>query len=94
MLCSHGLQSSLSQFMNMFWPVCSLWLEVKPDPLQENIQQLCSRLELMDKLQYKILDETEPVPASMAIQPVCYQLEKEEEHFDQEPGHLKLFPGS
>ena len=86
MLCSHGFQSALSPFVGFYWPVRSLWPEVKPllyqqDLLQRNLQELCSSLELMDKLQHKILEETEPSQTSVAIQPVSYQLEKEGEHF-------------
>ncbi|TKS84274.1 Heat shock protein 30 [Collichthys lucidus] len=86
MLCSHGFQSALSPFMDSYWPVRSLWPEVQPllhqqDVLQRNLQQLCSSLELMDKLQNKILEETEPFQTSLAVQPVSYQLEKEGEHF-------------
>ncbi|KAM7393151.1 hypothetical protein PAMA_008008 [Pampus argenteus] len=86
MLCSHGYQSALSPFMGFYWPVRSLWPEVKPlcyqqDLLQRNLQELCSSLELMDKLQHNILEETEPFRTSVAKQPVSYQLEKEGEHF-------------
>uniref|UniRef100_UPI003AAD7CF1 heat shock protein 30-like n=1 Tax=Centroberyx gerrardi TaxID=166262 RepID=UPI003AAD7CF1 len=81
MLCSHGFQSSLSPFMHFYWPVRSLWPQVEPLLLQRNIQELHSRLELMDKLQHKILEEMEPVPASVTIQPVSYQLEKEGKPF-------------
>ncbi|XP_051248305.1 heat shock protein 30-like [Dicentrarchus labrax] len=86
MLCSHGLQSALSPFMDLYWPVRSLWPEVKPllhqqDLLQRNLQELCSSLELMDKLQHKILEETEPFQSAATLQPVSYQLEKEGECF-------------
>ncbi|KAK2818961.1 hypothetical protein Q5P01_024522 [Channa striata] len=65
MLCSGGFQSALSPFMVSYCPVRSLWPEVRPllyqqDLLHRNLQQLCSSLELMDKLQHKILEETEP----------------------------------
>ncbi|KAF7651987.1 hypothetical protein LDENG_00102780 [Lucifuga dentata] len=87
MLCSHGLHASLSPVMEFYWPVRSLWPEVQSlfnqqDLLQRNIQNLRNKLELMEKLQRKILEETDPVPTSVAVQPVCYQLEKEGEHFD------------
>ncbi|XP_078144855.1 heat shock protein 30-like [Centroberyx gerrardi] len=81
MLCSHGLQSALGLFTHFYWPVRSLWPQVEPLLLQRNIQELHSRLELMDKLQHKILEEMEPVPASVTIQPVSYQLEKEGKPF-------------
>ncbi|KAM7369236.1 hypothetical protein PAMP_013518 [Pampus punctatissimus] len=86
MLCSHGYQSALSPFMDFYWPVRSLWPEVKPllyqqDVLQRNLQELRSSLELMDKLQHKIMEETEPFRTSVAKQPASYQLEKEGEHF-------------
>ncbi|KAM9338407.1 heat shock protein 30-like [Symphorus nematophorus] len=86
MLCSHGLQSALSPFMDFHWPVRSLYPEVKAllyqqDLLQRNLQQLCSSLELMDKLQHNILEETEPFQTSVAVQPLSCQLEKEGESF-------------
>ncbi|KAM6975354.1 heat shock protein 30-like [Tautogolabrus adspersus] len=86
MLCTHGLQSALSPFMDSYWPVRSLWPEVKPlfyqqDLLQRNLQELHSRLQLIDQLQQNILEETEPFQTSVAIKPVSYQLDKEGEHF-------------
>lgn len=86
MLCSHGVQSALSPFMDFYWPVRSLWPEIKPlfyqqDLLQRNLQELCSSLELMDKLQHRILEETDPFQSSMAVQPVTVQLEKEGDKF-------------
>ncbi|XP_071322320.1 heat shock protein 30-like [Trachinotus anak] len=84
MLCSHGFQSALSP-VSFYWPVRSLWPEVKPllyqqHLLQRNLQELCSSLELMDKLQHNTLEETKPFHSSVAVQPVSYQLEKEGEH--------------
>lgn len=72
--------------MVSYWPVRSLWPEVKPllyqqDLLQRNLQELRSSLELMDKLQHKIPEETEPFQTSVATQAVSYQLNKEGEHF-------------
>ncbi|XP_049459621.1 heat shock protein 30-like [Epinephelus fuscoguttatus] len=86
MLCSHGLHSALSPVMDMYWPVRILRSEVKPllrqqDVLQRNLQELRSWLELMDKLQHKIQEQTEPFQANMAMQPLSCQLEEEGEHF-------------
>ncbi|KAM8743731.1 heat shock protein 30-like [Acanthopagrus schlegelii] len=86
MLCSDGLQSALSPLMDLYWPVRSLWPEVRPllyqqDLLQRNLQELRSSLELMDKLQQDILEETEPFQRAVAVQPLSYQLEKEGERF-------------
>ncbi|XP_042365601.1 heat shock protein 30-like [Plectropomus leopardus] len=86
MLCAHGFQSTLSPVMDLYWPVRSLRSEVRPllyqqDLLQRNLQELHSTLELMDKLQHKILEETESFQSSVAVQPLSYQLEKEGEHF-------------
>ncbi|XP_070845550.1 heat shock protein 30-like [Chaetodon trifascialis] len=86
MLCSRGFQSALSPFMDVHWPVRSLWPEVKPllyqqDLLQRNLQELRSSLELMDKLQHRILEETEPFQTSEAGRPLSYQLEKQGEPF-------------
>ncbi|XP_038588912.1 heat shock protein 30-like [Micropterus salmoides] len=86
MLCSHRLHSALSPVMDLYWPVRSLWPEVKPllyqqELLQRNLQELRSSLELMDKLQHNILEETEPFQSSVALRPLSYQLEKEGERF-------------
>ncbi|XP_062296636.1 heat shock protein 30-like [Scomber scombrus] len=86
MLCSHGLQSTLSPFMDFYWPVRSLWPDVKPllyqqDLLQRNLQELRSSLEMMDKLQHKILEEMEPFQTAADMQPVSCHLKKEGEHF-------------
>ena len=86
MLCCHGLQAAPRPFMDVYWPVRSLWPEVEPlahqqHLLQRNLQALCSSLELMDQLQSKILEETEPFQSSGALRPVSYRLEKEGEHF-------------
>ncbi|XP_038154927.1 heat shock protein 30-like [Cyprinodon tularosa] len=86
MLCSHGFPSALSPFMDFSWPVRSLWPEVRPllyqqHLLQRNLQDLRSSLQLMDKLQHQILEDTEPFRRSVALQPVSYQLDKEGEHF-------------
>ncbi|XP_074474288.1 heat shock protein 30-like [Sebastes fasciatus] len=88
MLCSHGFQSALSPLRDFYWPARSLRSEVKPllypqDLLQRNLQELRSSLELMDKLQHKILEEeTKPFQTSVAVQPVVsYQLEKDGKPF-------------
>ncbi|KAM4527108.1 heat shock protein 30-like [Odontesthes bonariensis] len=86
MLCSRGLQSDLGPFMDFYWPVRSLWPEVRPliyqqDLLQRNLQELRSRLELMDTFQRQIPEETEPFQSSVALQAVSYQLDKEGENF-------------
>ncbi|KAF3702219.1 Heat shock protein 30 [Channa argus] len=86
MLCSHGFQTALSPFMDFYCPPRSLWPEVRPllyqqDLLQRNLQELRSSLELMNKLQHKILEETEPFQTRGALEPVPFQLQKEGEHF-------------
>ncbi|XP_032426841.1 heat shock protein 30-like [Xiphophorus hellerii] len=86
MLCSHGFPSALSPFMDFSWPGRSLWPEVRPlfyqqHVMQRDLQELRSSLQLMDKLQRQILEDTEPFRSSVALQPVSYQLDKEGEHF-------------
>ncbi|XP_061589173.1 heat shock protein 30-like [Cololabis saira] len=61
-------------------PLRILWPEVRPlnyqqDLLQRNLQ------EVMDKLQDRILEETEPFQSSVSRQPGSYQLQKEGESF-------------
>ncbi|XP_030005778.1 heat shock protein 30-like [Sphaeramia orbicularis] len=79
MLCSHGWRSGLSPLLDVHWPVLSLRPQVTPllyqqDLLLTNLQQLCSRLELMESLQHKTLEQTEPFQTSVALQPLSYQL--------------------
>uniref|UniRef100_A0A3B3IL94 SHSP domain-containing protein n=1 Tax=Oryzias latipes TaxID=8090 RepID=A0A3B3IL94_ORYLA len=86
MLCSRGLHSDLSPSMFFFSPVRSLWPEVRPlfyqrDLLQRNLQELRSSLELMEKFQDKILEETEPFQSSVTLQPVSFQLDKDGQNF-------------
>ncbi|XP_047229364.1 heat shock protein 30-like [Girardinichthys multiradiatus] len=86
MLCSRGFPSALSPFVDFSWPVRSLWPAVRPlfyqqDLLQRNLHELCNSLQLMEKVQRQILEDTEPFTSSMALQPVSYQLDKEGEHF-------------
>ncbi|XP_034566346.1 heat shock protein 30-like [Notolabrus celidotus] len=86
MLCSHGLQSALSPVMDFYWPVRSLWPGVSPllyqqELRQRNQHQFQHSLELMDKLQHSIMEETEPFQSCVAVKPVSYQEEKEGEHF-------------
>ncbi|KAG7216625.1 hypothetical protein INR49_023334 [Caranx melampygus] len=81
----YSFQSALSP-VSFYWPVRSLWPEVKPllqpqDLLQRSLQELCSSLQLMDKLQHDILKESRPFQSTVAVQPVSYQLDKEGEHF-------------
>ncbi|XP_029911906.1 heat shock protein 30-like [Myripristis murdjan] len=68
MLCSHGLQASLGPFMHLHWPVLSLWPEVQPLLYQRHLLRTNTQ-ELEDKVQHKILQETQPVPASVAVRP-------------------------
>ncbi|XP_017266057.1 heat shock protein 30-like [Kryptolebias marmoratus] len=86
MLCPHAFRSALRPIVDFSWPVRSLWPEVRPlfyrqDLLQTNLQELRSSLEMMDKLQRHILEDTEPFSSRAALQPVSYQLNKEGEHF-------------
>uniref|UniRef100_A0A8K9UX75 SHSP domain-containing protein n=1 Tax=Oncorhynchus mykiss TaxID=8022 RepID=A0A8K9UX75_ONCMY len=86
MLCSRGFQSSLSPLMDFYWPVRSLWPEVRPllsqrDLLQRNLLEIKSSLELMAKLQQQIFEELDNVPSSLTIQPVSYKHDKDGEGF-------------
>ncbi|XP_071208055.1 heat shock protein 30-like [Salvelinus alpinus] len=86
MLCSRGFQSSLSPLTDFYWPVRSLWPEVRPllsqrDLLQRNLLEIKSSLEQMEKLQQHIFEELDNVPSSVAIQPVSYKMDKEGDGF-------------
>ncbi|XP_061589445.1 heat shock protein 30-like [Cololabis saira] len=62
--------------MDFYWTVRSLWPEVRPLIYQQKNLQ-----EVMDKLQDRILEETEPFQSSVSLQPGSYQLQKEGESF-------------
>ncbi|XP_015830242.3 heat shock protein 30-like [Nothobranchius furzeri] len=86
-MSSHAERSALRPMMDLYWPVRSLWPEVKPlffqqDVLQRTLQELCSSLELMDRFQHQILEDTEPFRRSTLVhKPVSYQLDKEGQDF-------------
>ncbi|XP_041666250.1 heat shock protein 30-like [Cheilinus undulatus] len=86
MLCSHGLQSALGPVVGLYWPVRSLWPQVRPllyqqDLLHKNLQEVLSRLEMVDKLQDNMMEKKEPFQSSLAMKAVSFQLDKEGEHF-------------
>uniref|UniRef100_A0A3B4FU94 SHSP domain-containing protein n=1 Tax=Pundamilia nyererei TaxID=303518 RepID=A0A3B4FU94_9CICH len=61
--------------------VSSLWPHSNSESTAGWFRTLCVSLELMDKLQHRILEETDPFQSSMAVQPVAVQLEKEGDKF-------------
>ncbi|XP_013857981.1 heat shock protein 30 [Austrofundulus limnaeus] len=86
MLCPHAFRSDLRPIMDLSWPVRSLWPEVRPlfnqqDLFQRTFQELRSSLELMDKLQQQMLEDSGAFRRGAALQPVSYQLNKERNHF-------------
>ncbi|XP_036385837.1 heat shock protein 30-like [Megalops cyprinoides] len=86
MLCSHVFQPSFGHLMDFHWPVRSLWPETRPlffreEVMHRHMQEMKNSLELMEKLQQQIFEEIDQVPASMSIQPVSYQVEKEGDRF-------------
>ncbi|XP_029371605.1 heat shock protein 30-like [Echeneis naucrates] len=80
MLCSHILPSGLSPFMDVSWPVRSLWPEVRPLVCQQHLLYRDLQ-ELMDKLQHNIPEENKPLQSRAVLQPLSYQLDKEGQHF-------------
>lgn len=88
MLCSYGFQSAFNPFHDFDW--YGLWLEVHPvlhqrDLLHTASADLDHSLELMDRLQNKVLEETGHFQRSEAPKPVSYQL-----HTDEQPFVLSL----
>ncbi|XP_028318865.1 heat shock protein 30-like [Gouania willdenowi] len=81
MLRSHVFLSPLSPFRDVYWPVRSLWPEVRPLLHQRNLQDLHSSLQLMDELQHSILEQTEPFQSCKAMSPSSYELEKDGKSF-------------
>ncbi|XP_016894442.1 heat shock protein 30-like [Cynoglossus semilaevis] len=84
MLCSHGLHSQLSPLMDFHWTVGP---QVRPllyqqHLLHRNLQELCSSLELMDKLQQQDLEDKKKkkktsVQSCQALETPSYQLQKD-----------------
>uniref|UniRef100_A0A9J7YFP6 SHSP domain-containing protein n=1 Tax=Cyprinus carpio carpio TaxID=630221 RepID=A0A9J7YFP6_CYPCA len=78
MLSLHGFQPSLSSFMGMDWPVRSLWPEITSLYRHgEELKELKSSLEQLEKLQQKIFEEIQQIPPSQEIYPVACTMEKE-----------------
>ncbi|XP_016402152.1 heat shock protein 30-like, partial [Sinocyclocheilus rhinocerous] len=72
MLSLHGFQPSLSSFMGMDWPVRSLWPEITSLYRHgEELQELKSSLEQLEKLQHQIFEEIQQMPPSQEIYPVA-----------------------
>uniref|UniRef100_A0A9J7Z824 SHSP domain-containing protein n=2 Tax=Cyprinus carpio TaxID=7962 RepID=A0A9J7Z824_CYPCA len=69
---------SLSSFMGMDWPVRSLWPEITSLYRHgEELKELKSSLEQLEKLQQKIFEEIQQIPPSQEIYPVACTMEKE-----------------
>ncbi|KAJ8339065.1 hypothetical protein SKAU_G00358510 [Synaphobranchus kaupii] len=86
MLCSQVFQPSFGHLMDVHWPVRSLWPQTGPlffqeEMLQRHIQEMKNSLDLLGRIQHRISEEMDRVPASQTIQPVSYKLEKEGDHF-------------
>lgn len=84
MLRSSGFQSAFNPFQDFNWS--GLWPEVRPllhqrDLLHTALEELDHSLELMDRLQNKVLQETEPSQSSEPPKPVSYQLHTEGQPF-------------
>ncbi|XP_036450420.1 heat shock protein 30-like [Colossoma macropomum] len=82
MLSLYGLQPSFSPFMDIPWPVRSLWPEVVPlyhhrDALLKNMQGIETTLKLLEKLQHEIFQKVSQTAASDVVQPLSYAVEKE-----------------
>uniref|UniRef100_A0A1A8FJV8 SHSP domain-containing protein n=1 Tax=Nothobranchius korthausae TaxID=1143690 RepID=A0A1A8FJV8_9TELE len=86
MMVSRALRSALRPMVDFYWPVRSLWPEVgrplfnQQDVLQRTLQELRGSLELMDRFQHQILEDTEPL-STLVHKPVSYQLDKDGQDF-------------
>ncbi|XP_030623757.1 heat shock protein 30-like [Chanos chanos] len=86
MLSLHGYQPVFSPLMDLHWPVRSLWPEVTPlyshrELLLRNMQEMKTCLEQLEKMQHKVFEELDHMPASGDVQPVSYTLDKEGDGF-------------
>ncbi|XP_064165108.1 heat shock protein 30-like [Anguilla rostrata] len=86
MMCSRVFQPSFGHLMDFHWPVRSLWPQIQPLFVQEemllrHMQEMRNSLDQLDRLQHRIFEEINQVPTSQTIQPVSYKLEKDGDHF-------------
>lgn len=86
MLSLHGFQPSLSPFVDFYWPVRSLWPQVRPlnvhrDLMLRNMEDVTSQLELLRNFQRQIFQEIDQIPASEAVHPLACNLEKKGDGF-------------
>uniref|UniRef100_A0A3B4CU32 SHSP domain-containing protein n=1 Tax=Pygocentrus nattereri TaxID=42514 RepID=A0A3B4CU32_PYGNA len=82
MLCLYRLQPSVRQFMDIPWPVFSLWPDVVPlyhhrHALLKNMQGIETTLELLEKPENEIFEKVSQTTASDVVQQVSYAVEKE-----------------
>ena len=86
MLSLHGFQPSLSPYVDFYWPVRSLWPQVRPldthrDLMLRNMEDMKSSLELLKNLQQQIFQEIDQIPASGEVHPLPCNLEKKGDGF-------------
>ncbi|XP_030623896.1 heat shock protein beta 9-like [Chanos chanos] len=87
MLCPTSFQPSLSPFMDLHWPVRSLWPDTRPlffqieQDMMRHMQEMRHNLQFMECLHRKIFEEIDPVLPSVAFKPISFQLGKESDCF-------------
>ena len=86
MLSLHGFQPSLSPFVDFYWPVRSLWPQVRPlenhtHLVLRNMEDMRSSLELLRNLQSQIFQEIDHIPASEEVHLLPCHLEKNGDGF-------------
>ncbi|XP_061902482.1 heat shock protein beta-11 [Entelurus aequoreus] len=81
MLCPSIFQPSavaMTPFMDMHWPVRSLWPEARPlfyhieQEMLRHMQEMRQSMEYMERLHQKIFDEIDHTPASATFKPIAF----------------------
>uniref|UniRef100_A0A4W4GAS3 SHSP domain-containing protein n=1 Tax=Electrophorus electricus TaxID=8005 RepID=A0A4W4GAS3_ELEEL len=87
MICPSTIQSPFSPFMDLHWPVRSLWPETRPlffqieQEMVRHMQEMRHNLEFMERLHRRIFDEIDQISPSVTFKPISFQLGKQEDHF-------------
>ncbi|XP_054611450.1 heat shock protein beta-11 [Dunckerocampus dactyliophorus] len=82
MLCASVFQPSavaVRPFVDMHWPIRSLWPETRPlfyhieQEMLRHMQEMRQSMEYMERLHQRIFDEIDHTPASATFKPIAFQ---------------------
>ncbi|XP_062334480.1 heat shock protein beta-11-like [Osmerus eperlanus] len=89
MLCPSVFQHPTSPFMDLHWPVRSLWPETRPlvyhmeQEMMRHMQEMRHNMEYMERLHQKIFEEIDQSVSSSSsvFQPISFQMGKDSDLF-------------